>query len=154
MLCDGGSSQYLFYLHTLKLKRPGISAQNPRSPSICGDIASASLARSLKPSSLLRERGEETGTKGSSYAAATTTTYSPSILLYLTLLLVATFPSLLPSSRLYCSAHPLYSHALASFTLASSTPPLSPLLPPVMPAMPLDEDKRRDSRREDAHRSG
>jgi hypothetical protein len=24
-------------------------------------------------------------------------------------------------------------------------------LPPVMPAMPLDEDKRRDSRRDDAH---
>lgn len=95
-------------------RRFSISAQNPRSPSNLRRHPQA-----FKPACLLREtaRGEATGIKGSSYAAAAATlTYSPSILLSIP------YYCLLSPYLYYTTAHPHYSHALTSSALASSTP--------------------------------
>ena len=82
LLCDSGPPRYS---SALKLKRPGISARNPRSPSNLRRHPSASFAASSlqarQPACL--ERGEATGIRGSSHAAAATLTYIPSVLLYL-----------------------------------------------------------------------
>jgi hypothetical protein len=112
------------------------------------------LARSLKPSSLpaCLERGSGSERRSNWNQRQLLRRRHPHNTtppqFYHTLLLPC---CLLSPFLYYCTAHPHYSHALASSTrrfFDCFSP--SPLTRPVMPAMSLDEDKRRDSRRDDA----